>query len=49
MSDLTTFGQYLKLADQLIEKSSKDEIVEYARLLALNLARLPVEVRGAAT
>ena len=38
MSDLATFGQYIKLADQLIEKSSKDEIAECARLLALNLA-----------
>lgn len=38
MSDLAAFGQYIKLADQLIEKSSKDEIAECARLLALNLA-----------
>lgn len=38
MSDLSTLGQYYKLADQLIEKSSKEEIAEAARLLALNVA-----------
>ena len=38
MSDLSTFEQYYKLADQLIEKSSKDDIAECARLLALNVA-----------
>ncbi|OGS94074.1 MAG: hypothetical protein A3H31_03170 [Gallionellales bacterium RIFCSPLOWO2_02_FULL_57_47] len=38
MSDLATFGQYLKLADQLIEKVSKEDIAEAARLLALNVA-----------
>lgn len=38
MSELSTFGQYLKLADQLIEKSSKEEIAECAKLLSLNLA-----------
>jgi hypothetical protein len=38
MSDLLTFAQYNKLADQLIEKVSKNDIAECARLLALNVA-----------
>lgn len=38
MSDLSTFKQYYKLADQLIEKVSKDDLAECARLLALNVA-----------
>lgn len=38
MSDLNMFGQYYNLADQLIEKASKEEVAECARLLALNLA-----------
>lgn len=38
MSDLETFGQYLKLADQLTEKTSKEQLAECAKLLALNLA-----------
>lgn len=38
MADLSTFAQYYKLADQLIEKSSKEDIAETARLLALNVA-----------
>jgi len=38
MSDITRFQHYYKLADQLIEKSSKDDIAEAARLLALNVA-----------
>lgn len=38
MSDLSTFQQYYKLADQLIEKVSKEDIAEAARLLALNVA-----------
>ncbi len=38
MSDLSTFKQYYNLADQLIENSSKDDIAETARLLAMNLA-----------
>lgn len=38
MSDLSTFEQYYKLADQLIEKVSKDDLAECTRLLALNLA-----------
>lgn len=38
MSDLSILGQYYKLADQLIERSSKEEIAECAKLLALNVA-----------
>jgi hypothetical protein len=38
MSDLSTFAQYNKLADQLIEKVSKENLAECARLLALNVA-----------
>jgi hypothetical protein len=32
------FAQYNRLADHLIEKSSKEDISETARLLALNVA-----------
>jgi hypothetical protein len=38
MSDLSTLKQYYKLADQLIEKVSKDDLAECSRLLALNVA-----------
>jgi len=38
MSDLSTFAEYNKLADQLIEKVSKEDIAECARLLAMNVA-----------
>lgn len=38
MADLSSFQQYYKLADVLIEKSSKEQLAECARLLALNLA-----------
>lgn len=38
MSDLSTFQQYYKLADQLIEKVNKDDLAECARLLAMNIA-----------
>jgi len=38
MSALSTFAQYNKLADQLIEKVSKDDLAECARLLALKVA-----------
>lgn len=38
MADLSEFQQYYKLADALIENSSKDQLAECARLLALNLA-----------
>lgn len=37
-ADLTAFQQYYALADQLIDQSSKDDVAECARLLALNLA-----------
>jgi len=38
MSDLKTFAQYYTLADKLIEKVSKEDLAETARLLALNIA-----------
>jgi hypothetical protein len=38
MADLSTFEQYYKLADMLIEKATKEQLAECARLLALNLA-----------
>ena len=38
MADLLMFEHYYKLADMLIEKASKEEVAECARLLALNLA-----------
>ena len=38
MSDLSTLGQYNKLADLLIEKVSKEDLAECARLLAMNVA-----------
>lgn len=38
MSDLSAFEQYYKLADQLIEKVTKADLAECARLLALNVA-----------
>lgn len=38
MSALSTFAQYDKLADMLIDKVSKDDLAECARLLALNVA-----------
>jgi hypothetical protein len=53
MTYLSTFKEYYNLADQLIEKSSKDNIAETARLLALNVAHywsrygeLPLEETG---
>lgn len=38
MSDLKTFATYYTLADKLIEKVSKEDLAETARLLALNIA-----------
>ena len=38
MSDFATFKQYYNLADQLFDNSSKDDIAETARLLAMNIA-----------
>lgn len=38
MTDLSTFKHYHKLADSLIEQSTKEQIAECVRLLALNLA-----------
>ena len=38
MTDLSTFAQYNKLADILINQADKEQVAECARLLALNLA-----------
>ncbi len=38
MADMTLFRQYIDLADQMIANSTKDNISETARLLAMNLA-----------
>jgi hypothetical protein len=38
MSDLSTFEQYNKLANLLIENVSKEDLAECARLLAMNVA-----------
>lgn len=38
MADLSGFVQYYELADALVEKASKEQLAECARLLALNLA-----------
>jgi hypothetical protein len=38
MADMTLFRQYIDLADQMIANSTKDDIAETARLLAMNLA-----------
>jgi predicted metalloenzyme YecM len=43
MTDLTTFKQYLQLADQLTQVASKEELAECARLLALNLAHYELQ------
>ena len=38
MDDLATFEHYYKLTDLLIEQSTKEQLAESARLLALNVA-----------
>ena len=38
MTDLSKFQQYYNLAEQLLERSSKEEIAECARILAMNIA-----------
>ncbi len=38
MADTSTFDQTYELANMLIEKSTKEQLAECARLLALNLA-----------
>jgi hypothetical protein len=37
MADMTVFKQYIQLAEGLAATASKDELLECARLLALNL------------
>jgi hypothetical protein len=38
MSEISTFAQYNKLAELLIEKVSKEDLAECAQIMALNLA-----------
>ncbi len=38
MDDLAIFEHYYKLTDLLIEQSTKEQLAENARLLALNVA-----------
>jgi hypothetical protein len=38
MADLSNFEHYYQLADTLIAQSTKEQLAECARLLALNLA-----------
>lgn len=38
MADLSTFEQYYKLADLLIQQATKEQLAECTRLLALNVA-----------
>lgn len=38
MSDLKSFATYYTLADKLIDKVTKDDLAETARLLSLNIA-----------
>ncbi len=38
MADLSLFDQYNKLAIQLIENATKEQLAECAQLLAMNLA-----------
>ena len=37
MSDATDFPAYASLADQLIERATKEQLADVARLLALNI------------
>lgn len=43
MVDLATFEQYYKLSDMLIEQSTKEQLAESARLLALNVAHYQIK------
>jgi hypothetical protein len=38
MAEFTKFEQYLALADQLTAAASKEDLIETARLLAMNVA-----------
>lgn len=43
MTDLATFEQYDKLVDILIEQSTKEQLAESARLLALSVAHYQIK------
>lgn len=38
MADLQTFGEYMKVEAELMKLATKEDVLEAARLLALNLA-----------
>jgi hypothetical protein len=46
MADLSDFQQYYKLADFLIEESSKEQLAECARRACLEPCVLSSEIRG---
>ncbi len=43
MANMKLFDEYLQLADTLAATAGKDELLECARLLALNLAHYQIE------
>lgn len=43
MADLTTFEQYYKLSDTLVERATKEQLAESARLLALSVAHYQIK------
>lgn len=43
MANMELFNEYLQLADKLAMTASKNELLECARLLALNLAHYQIE------
>ncbi len=42
MAELSMSEHYYKLADKLIEKATKEEVAERARLLAINVSFNPI-------
>lgn len=56
MSDLTKLEQYMALVDRLVQIADKEDLAEFARLLAMNIAHyemkygeLPLQDRLAMT
>lgn len=37
MSDMEDFSTYARVADQLLEKATKEQVADVARILALNI------------
>ena len=42
MNDTENYRVYARLADELVEKATKDQLAEVAQLLALNIHRVGV-------